>query len=405
MEVQKGQIMITISSKNNIVHSDMMQGNEYVAINPILSEEKNKVPSLSFQISTLNNVYDSIKNGDIITVEEDGVIIFNGRVNKLSTNFKKIKTVYCVGEFDFLNDTIIRPFEAFTGTIKALLEALVTSHNVCADEDKQFIVGDVNITTTYEFENLDYLTTMEYIQERIVEEIGGQIYFDSDAEGHRRINYRFTPLLSEQLIMYGSNMIDLQNSVEQSDIFTVLVPIGNDGLTIKSINQGYDFVVNSEAVEEYGKIWKVERIDTDDVTELYNIGLAHVNSGASIIPSMSIKAFDLKNMGVGIEGFKVAQYVNIYSDVHDMNITMEVQKIKQNLLMPTQSEITIGSISNGMTSRVQKTESKIEKEAQKGVGYPVERKDLAVDVQNSLNMFDALGLSVVNGKVYDNWEG
>lgn len=380
--------MIVIRRKNEIIHSDSTQGVGSVAISPILSEEVNKVPSLQFQIAVGNNVYDSIKNGDVITVEEDGNVTFNGRVNKVAMNFQKLKTVNCVGEFDFLNDTIIRPFEKTTGTVRAMLDVLIISHNACADSDKQFVVGDVEALTTYEFVNENYVTTMEFIQESIINEIGGQIYFDSDTNGNRRINYRYIPLVSEQLIMYGSNMLDFQKSVEQSDIFTVLVPVGKDGLTIKDINQGYDFVVNADAVEQYGKIWKVEQIDTDDVNELYRIGLAHVNAGVSIIPSMSIKAFDLKNMGTGIEAFAVGQFVNIYSEVHDLNVTMEVQKIKRNILNPTNSEITIGSTAKGMTSQVQKAESRIEKEAKSGIGYPVERKDLAVDVQQTLNASD-----------------
>lgn len=396
--------MIVVKRANDVIHSDAMNGNEYIAINPILTEEKNKVPTLSFQIAYGNNVYDSIKNGDIITAEENGSISFRGRVDKISMDFRKTKKIDCVGEFTFMIDTVIRPFDAFTGTVQQMLTALVTSHNVCADSDKQFVVGDVENVGFHEFKNENFVSTMDYIQNNIIKAIGGSVYFDSDQNGNRRINYKYTPAASTQIIMYGQNMLDMSNSVDYADVYTVLLPVGKNGLTISSVTGGSDFLANEEAVNLYGRRWKVINYDTEDAQELFDMAIADVNKGALVIPSMSIKAFDLSNMGVGIEQFQVGHMVNIYSEVHGLDLIMEVQKITRNLLNPTNSEITIGDTSKGMSSRVQATEKSIEQKSGGGIGYPVKRTDLAIDVQNSLNMFDMLGLSVVNGKIYDTWE-
>lgn len=396
--------MLTITTGLTTIHSDLMQGDAYTAINPILTEEKGKVPALSFQIAPNNAAYAAIKNGDLVTAEEDDTVIFHGRVDKITQDFRKVKKVDCVGEFTFMLDTVIRPFEAFTGTVQQMLEALVTSHNVCADEDKQFTVGTVANPGSFEFVNSGYSSTMAYIQEHILGDIGGSIYFDGPVTA-RKINYRYAPDASTQLIMYGQNLLDMTNAVDYTDLYTVLLPVGKDGLTIASITGGSDFLANEEAVNLYGRRWRVETFDDiEDPQELFDRGMGVLAQGAVITPSMTLRAFDLANLGVGIERFEVAQMVAIYSEPHGIDMTLEVQKITRNLLNPSGSSIMVGDPRKGLSSRVQKAESRIEREAQSGIGYPVKRTDLAIDVQNSLNMFDLLGLSVVNGKVYDTWE-
>lgn len=398
--------MIVIYRGNDVLHSDSARGFAN-AISPIITEEKNKVPSLSLQIVVGNPCYESIKNGDIITVEEDGEIIFRGRVDKITLDFRNNKKLDCVGEFTFFNDSVIRPFNAFSGTVRDILNLLIREHNTCADSDKQYVVGNVENGNTYSFVNENYCSIMAYMQESVLGAIGGQIYFDSDENGIRRINYRLFPTTSTQNIEYGSNLLDMQNAVNDSEIFTVLVPIGKDNLTITSV-AGRDYVENTEAVAIYGRRWKVETFDTSDANELLNLANERVNAASIIIPTVTLKAFDLYNMGPdwGAQKFEIGQNVNVSSEAHGINLTFEVQKITRNLLNPTSSSIQVGQIEKGMTSRVQSTEKRIEEKAEKGGGisYPVQRTDLAEDVQNSLNVFDSLGLSVINGRVYDSWE-
>lgn len=398
--------MIVIYCGNEILHSDSARGFAN-ALAPILTEEINKVPVLTLQIVVGNPCYESIKQGDIITAEEDGKIIFRGRVDKITLAFNRNKKIESAGEFTFFNDSIIRPFETFTGTIGDALEELIREHNACMDSDKQYVVGNVENENTYSFVNENYCSTMTYLQGSILGDIGGQIYFDSDENGIRRINYRLFPTTSTQNIEYGSNLLDMQNAVNDSDIFTVLVPIGKDNLTITSV-AGRDYVENTEAVAIYGRRWKVETFDTSDANELLNLANERVSAAANIIPTITLKAFDLYNMGAdwGAQKFEIGQNVIVKSDAHGINLTLEVQKITRNLLNPTSSSIQVGQIEKGMTSKVIGAEKRIEEKAEKGGGisYPVQRVDLAEDVQNSLNIFDSLGLSVVNGIIYDTWE-
>lgn len=397
--------MITITKGNEIVHSDSARGFAN-AIAPILTETKNKIPTLSFQIVVGNPCYDSIKHGDIITAEEDGNAIFFGMVEKITLDFQKIKKVECVGEMTFLNDTIIRPFDQFEGTVYDMISALINSHNSCADSDKQFSVGNVENVGTFTFSNDDYVSTMEFLQNDILHEIGGNIYFDSD-NGNRRINYRFTIPTASQTIEFGQNMLNMTKADDYSDVFTVIVPIGKDGLTIDSV-AGTDYIENQSGIALYGKRWKIAEYDADDAQTLYNMAIEDLDNGIAMIPSINLNAFDLYHMGVnfGAEKFEIGQNVIVKSDAHGINMTMEVQKITRNLLNPTSSSIIVGQIEKGMTSRVIGTEKRIEEKAEKGggVSYPVQRVDLAADVQNSLNVFDSLGLSVINGRVYDTWE-
>lgn len=382
--------MIVIYRGNDVLHSDSARGFAN-AISPIITEEKNKVPALTMQIVAGNPCYESIKNGDIITVEEDGEIIFRGRIDSITLDFRNNKKLDCVGEFTFFNDSVIRPFNAFSGTVRDVLELLTREHNTCADSDKQYVVGDVENDNNYSFVNEDYCSIMAYLQESVLGEIGGQIYFDSDADGNRRINYRLNPTTATQNIEYGSNMLDMQNAISNSDIFTVLVPIGKDNLTITSV-AGRDYVENAEAVAMYGRRWKVETFDTSDANELLNLANERVSAASNIIPTITLKAFDLYNMGAdwGAQKFEIGQNVNVVSEAHWINLTFEVQKITRNLLDPRGSNVTIGAPKKGMSAQVSARESKIEKEIKNKSG--------------GSSGFEDLGLSVVDGIVFDTWE-
>lgn len=48
-------------------------------------------------------------------------------------------------------------------------------------------------------------------------------------------------------------MLDLTEEISAEDVFTVLIPLGDENLTIESVNNGRDELVDEAAVQRYGR--------------------------------------------------------------------------------------------------------------------------------------------------------
>lgn len=85
--------------------------------------------------------------------------------------------------------------------------------------------------------------------------------------------------ISDQVIQFGENLLDIKEYITAENIFTILIPLGKkeeteDGsagkrLTIESVNDGLDYIVNQTAVNLFGKIWRTNT--WDDVTVPSNL--------------------------------------------------------------------------------------------------------------------------------------
>lgn len=89
------------------------QLNEFQLENPILKQELNSVPELSFTIYPNHPYFNNIsKLSSVITAYRGGdKLIFKGRVINSELGFHNEKKIVCEGILAFLLDTIIRPFD------------------------------------------------------------------------------------------------------------------------------------------------------------------------------------------------------------------------------------------------------------------------------------------------------
>lgn len=62
-------------------------------------------------------------------------------------------------------------------------------------------------------------------------------------------------------------MLDLTEEISAEDVFTVLIPLGDENLTIESVNNGRDELVDEAAVQRYGRIVKTHVFDSVNTPE------------------------------------------------------------------------------------------------------------------------------------------
>ena len=220
--------MFTIYMGVQPLHHPNLDSKGYVCISPVLKEKLNTHGSLEFSMAPQHPLYESIKKRlSYIFVYDDGEEIWRGRVISVSLGWDNRKIVYCEGELSYLADTTVRPF-AFSGTVEAFLQKLVTNHNsqMGNSDARRFaagtvtVSGNVNITvsspqTTWESISTNLLKVFDgYIRTR---KSGSTVYIDYLVD--------FTED-SGQDIVFGENLIDLTEQMDAANVLSRVIPYG-----------------------------------------------------------------------------------------------------------------------------------------------------------------------------------
>ena len=358
--------MYTIYADGKAVYSPLLVSDGYCVLSPKLTAELNKSGSLSFVMPPTNVMYDGIqKLKSIITVMQDDEEIFRGRVLYDEKDFYNRKNVYCEGELSFLMDSVVRPY-SYQGGVKALFTQYVNNHNSQVDEEKQFQVGMVTVTDPNDYitrESSDYPKSLDEMKAKLIDLLGG--YFRPRLEnGTRYLDYVTDyGSISDQVIEFGTNLLDLTEYISAEDVFTVLIPLGAEQedsngnstgrLTISSVNNGKDYIEDATAVSLFGRIWKVQ--EWDDVTVASNLlakGTEALQSGIEMAVSLSIKAVDMHLLNVDTSRIKLGDQVRVISLPHKLDKYFLCSKVVIDMVNPENTVYTFGLTFASMTYKM-----------------------------------------------------
>ena len=115
-------------------------------ISPTLTREFGKAGSLEFTAPLGNVAHSALqKMKTVVSVEQDGKEIWQGRVMSHEQDFLLRQKVYCEGELAYLNDTDVPPYTAKDVTIRQFLDFLCDNHTNLTDSYKSFIIGNVTV--------------------------------------------------------------------------------------------------------------------------------------------------------------------------------------------------------------------------------------------------------------------
>ena len=361
---------------------------------PSLELEINKTGSFEFTIFNDHPYFSQLQRlKSIVTVWQDDYLLFRGRIFEENIGFHNEKTVICEGDLAFLLDSIQRPM-SFSGTASELLSIFLDSHNAQVDEDKRFTLGNVTVDGTFTVDEKEHLNSMEALEKSILTVSGayirtrhenGTTYIDLLSE---------FSLLSPQKITFGKNLLDLKRIRKSEDIATVIIPLGDsikdaDGqdtdqlLTIASVNGGVDYIENSEAIAQFGRIVKAVIFGgSSDASELLAAGQAHLAETVKQYETIELTAADLATVDKTVTSFHLGTLVDVISKPHGIDQRFEVTKLSMKLLDPASNKLTLGKTVSGFSEAVSgistaqreiiRTAEKSATEAQK-VAYNVER--------------------------------
>lgn len=388
----------TIHAAGALIYDSMSPDAALQLVNPTCKRERGKAGTLSFGVLYNHDFYDSFNRLTTeVTCEEDGVEIFRGRVYEIETDIWKQRSITCEGDLAYLVDSLQPPDrikktvtedvtstatdpwgtgtktstrQVSTETEEPLKEKVydhfkrqIQNHWDQVDAWKRFTVGNVTIDerdTEAEFDASNYRETMNAIESDLLNYYGGYLQ-TRRVGGTTYIDYiKEATAVATQTINFGQNMIDMTETLPSDEIFSVLIPTGDDELTISGVNGGKNTIENATAISKYGRIYKTESFSgITDANRLKTLGQTFMNRNCKTDPiKFSITALDLKNLGMANASFKIGEKIRVISAPHGIDRTLECLSIEIKMDEPDQTKFEIGDPDDTFSQKYKKDTDK-----------------------------------------------
>lgn len=226
------------------------------------SEQLNEPGALQFTLIHGHPKYGLLEGiASYITAYDDDDIIFYGRVitDGLPTFSGQI-TYDCEGALSFLNDSEVTPSKnPISKTPQQLFEWCIQQHNadIGNDSRRTFTAGNVTVSEknkSEQFQITSYTKTKDVIDNQLINVYGGYLKVRYD-NGVRYLDWleHYSDVVNPQTILIGENVIDRAFSNSGEGFFTVIRPVGKNGLLLDA--QTID-VFTQEMITKYGRIVK-----------------------------------------------------------------------------------------------------------------------------------------------------
>lgn len=318
-----------------------------------LTEEINSVAYLEFTLPPSNNMASRVyPHTSVIKLESDGVEIFRGTASSVSKNFRGDTVVSCDGMIALMADIIKEPFTVSSREIESYVTAIVKNYNDGVAANKAIKVGQVAgfENQTFSISHSNECKNIFELLKELRSEKGGYIW-TSYIGGDVRINYtKSIGKENRQQITFGSNLVNIEGQLEVGTLVTRVWPLGNDGLTIESVNDGKAYLQNEEVELRYGRVDKTIQVDSDNPSVVKSYGQAYLTRYAAMNNTITLTAIDLHNLDKTISSFEVGDSVRVISPPHGIDAEMIVNSISTDLVKLSNSRITLGAKKGSITS-------------------------------------------------------
>lgn len=322
------------------------QFKEFAAIAGTLQEGLNAVSVFSFTLPPKHLYFDSIegRNGLVKLYDDDNVLFIGDIVNR-KESFDRTTEIECQDALGWLNDVVfVKP--TFNGAIENYWAYLLGRYNQEASEWRKINIGTVtvqgNISISHDTE---FLTIFDLVSELTklsggyvsVRYEGEEIFLDYLAQANTE---------SDQSILFGTNLINLEDFVSEEQIFSRIYPRGKDGLDISSVNDGLAYLTNGITESMFGIVAVTVDFDTESATELKALGQAYLEANGLASRTLTLTAFDLSLVDKNYTEIKVGNIIPVISPLHGINTKMQVNAKTTDIVIPENSTFTLGLILN-----------------------------------------------------------
>lgn len=336
--------MYKIKYNNAVVCTPQFK--KFAAIAGTLQEGLNAVSVFSFTLPPNHLYLDSMegRNGLVKLYDDDNVLFIGDIVNR-KENFDCTTEIECQDALGWLNDVVfVKP--TFSGAIENYWAYLLGRYNQEASEWRKINIGTVtvqgNISINHETE---FLTIFDLISE-LTKLAGGYVSVRYEGEEIFLDYLVQSNTESDQSILFGTNLINLEDFVSEEQIFSRIYPRGKDGLDISSVNDGLTYLANGITESMFGIVAVTVDFDTESATELKELGQAYLEANGLASRTLTLTAFDLSLVDKKYTEIKVGNIIPVISPLHGINTKMQVNAKTTDIVTPENSTFTLGLILN-----------------------------------------------------------
>lgn len=366
---------------------------------PAVTLAVNAAGSVSFAIYPSHPLAGKItRMRGTLALEDDNGTIFRGRILNDEATFYGAKKYTAEGALAYLNDSIVDPYtfpDDFTGQpgyqaaadpsgnlVAWWLAWLLDKHNAQAPADRQIKLGTVTVKDPNNYitrENSDYASTWETISEKLVgSALGGYLIMRYEDDGDYLDYLAALPQTNPQRVQFADNLLDIIIKVTGENLFTAILPVGADGLTLAGLPDGPlegglqkagKIIFDPAAEAEYGS--RITRAITwDDVTLPENLktkAIAELSAGVQMPESISAKACDLHGVDNATPHFRVGQYVRVESAPHGISAAYPLLEMEPNILDPGSTTINLNTTTAKFTAQLRAAQVTAEKNTRSAI--------------------------------------
>lgn len=337
-------------------------------ISPTCKTAVNKAGLLTFSVPLTHPYTDKIAKLDtVVTLWQDDAILFRGRALNDEWDLRGTRKIEVEGELAYLNDSV-QPLTVYHDmTVAAYFAKLIELHNAQVDESRRFTVGQVTVTNSTDnvYRQSDYESTMDALQDKLLDRLGGYLVIRYGKDGTRYLDYlKEYGNVNSQRITASTNLLDMLHTVRGEDVATAIIPLGaqledaekigtvTPRLTIAAANDGKDYIYDADAVEKWGWIYKV--VVHDDITLVENLlraGYADLESAKYLQGSIEVDAVDLHLVDSSVERIKLGDMILFSAPGSATPISMLVSEIDLPVDEPGDATYTLGTSYRTMTEQ------------------------------------------------------
>lgn len=330
-----------------------------------IRREINAIDSFNFTVYPNNPAYDmlyGLRTKITVVRSKDGKSEFVGRVITVQDSMDEqghiCKAVTCEGRLGWLCDSI-QPYGEYTVTsIRAVLSAMLSTHNYHVEADKQIKVGQVTLNTSNNYHYIkNWDTTLQTISDKLIDKFGGELQIRDGADGSVYLDYlERVGHGTDTKIELAQNLKSVTRTVDETSVITRLYPLGaklsdsENRVSIGSVNNGINYLDDDELIAKYGVIVGCEM--WDDVTVPANLltkGRAYLATVNKTKVQYSVTALDLSKIDMDFEEFELGNTYRLVNPLMGIDDNLRIIGITVNLDTPHLSELTFGDKMETMT--------------------------------------------------------
>lgn len=332
-----------------------------------------KAGEMSFLLQPEHPYVDKLrKMSGVVELTDGATPIYRGRITRDTIDFYGVHTVETEGLLACLNDSIIEPFaypEDFTedtgyqeaaasgNVVEYLFYWLLGQHNAQVSVEQQLKPGTCTVTDPNNYitrSSTDYQTTMEAVRGKLFgSSLGGHLLIRYEADGNYLDYYADLPLTNTQPVEFAANLLDLTTELDGTDIYTAILPLGKDGLTIAELSdtdltddlvKSGKIIYSKSGIAAHGRITRC--IKWDDVTVPANLQTkakaALADNGLAMPETITVRAVDL-GWQDAVQHFRVGRMTLLASTPHGYRASYPLLELSPDILDPGNTQITMGA--------------------------------------------------------------